>query len=107
MHSVTPFLLHLCLFDLFAALLNLVETSLNVAYVYLAHMSGWPGAPLVGFASATMTLSKTALYWMQQYFCDGCAVGHNSLGTLVLLWVVPNGYVFGSPFSLVGISSVC
>ncbi|KAF8547784.1 hypothetical protein OG21DRAFT_1424211 [Imleria badia] len=73
------------------SLLNLVETSLNLAYVYLAHVSSWSGAPLVGFAAATMTLSKTVLYWAQEYYCGGCAVGHNAWGTLFLYWVIPNG----------------
>ncbi|KAF8132874.1 hypothetical protein EV363DRAFT_1326710 [Boletus edulis] len=73
------------------SLLNLVETSLNLAYVYLAHVSSWPGAPLVGFAAVTMTLSKTVLYWAQEYYCGGCAVGHNGWGTLLLFWVLPNG----------------
>ncbi|KAH9950702.1 hypothetical protein B0H21DRAFT_721141 [Amylocystis lapponica] len=71
--------------------LNVVENLLNMLYLYLAHGVGTPMAPVVGFASATMTLSKTALYWLQEYFCGGCSVGHNSLRDLVLLWMVPNG----------------
>jgi hypothetical protein len=73
------------------SLLNVVETSLNLAYVYLAHVSSWSGAPLVGFTAATMTLSKTILYWAQEFYCGGCAVGHNAWGNLLLYWVFPNG----------------
>ena len=64
---------------------------MNIAYLYLAHVAGSPAAPLLGFASATMTLSKTVLYWLQEYYCGGCAVGHNDLQTLVVYWIIPNG----------------
>lgn len=74
-----------------SALLNVIETLLNISYVYLAHVSEWPPATLVGFAAATMTLSKTVLYWAQEYYCGFCAVGHNSLSDLVFLWIIPNG----------------
>ncbi|KAI0330653.1 hypothetical protein GY45DRAFT_728389 [Cubamyces sp. BRFM 1775] len=71
--------------------LNIVENFMNIAYLYLAHVSGSPGAPLLGFASAVMTLSKTVLYWLQEYYCGGCAVGHNDLKTLIVYWIIPNG----------------
>ncbi|KAF8629519.1 hypothetical protein AX17_005645 [Amanita inopinata Kibby_2008] len=73
------------------SMLNVVETMMNFIYLYLAHVSQWPGAPLIGFSSAVMTLSKTVLYWAQEYYCNFCAVGHNSALTLVALWVIPNG----------------
>ncbi|KAK2462822.1 hypothetical protein APHAL10511_005213 [Amanita phalloides] len=73
------------------SIMNIVETLMNLAYVYLAHVSDWPGAPLIGFTSAVMTLAKTVLYWAQEYFCDFCAVGHNSLEDLILYWIIPNG----------------
>lgn len=76
-------------FDL--AVLNIIETLMNIAYVYLAHVSQWPGAPLIGFGAALMTVSKTILYWLQEYFCGFCAIGHNTLSDLLLLWVLPNG----------------
>ena len=72
----------------------MVETALNIAYVYLAHVSSWPGAPVIGLISATMTLSKTVLYFFQEYYCGWCAVGHNPWGSLILYWIFPNGYVF-------------
>ncbi|OCH88080.1 hypothetical protein OBBRIDRAFT_795611 [Obba rivulosa] len=73
------------------SLLNLVENVMNIAYLYLAHVKGTPAATLLGFASAVMTLSKTALYWLQEYYCQGCSVGHNDLQTLIVYWVIPNG----------------
>lgn len=71
--------------------LNIVETLMNLAYVYLAHVSGWSPAPLIGFAAATMTLSKTVLYWLQEYYCGFCAIGHNTMSDLVVYWIIPNG----------------
>ncbi|KAI9456137.1 hypothetical protein BJY52DRAFT_598113 [Lactarius psammicola] len=71
--------------------LNLIETALNVFYVYLAHVAKYPAASLVGFASATMTLSKTVLYGAQEYYCNFCATGHNDLKTWVVYYMIPNG----------------
>lgn len=83
------------------AFMNLVETALNVYYVYAQHILASPSAPLIGFASAVMTLSKTVLYWLQEYYCGGCAVGHNDAFTLFWFWIVPNGYVdISLPFYL-------
>ncbi len=66
--------------------MNVIETILNIEYLYLAHTSartsgnsslgggslrdgirkrGNPVAPLIGFAAAVMTLSKTLLYHLQ------------------------------------------
>lgn len=75
------------------ALLNVVETLFNLAYLYLAHVAKWPPATIVGFAATVMTLSKTVLYWAQEYYCGFCAVGHNSAWDLFTLWIIPNGYV--------------
>lgn len=58
------------------AALNIVEATLNVYYLFLRHnspeaVSGgkrhayYAHAPLVGFAASLMTLSKTALYFLQ------------------------------------------
>ncbi|KAL6300317.1 hypothetical protein BKA93DRAFT_819479 [Sparassis latifolia] len=73
------------------SLLNIVENLLNITYLYLAHVSGTPVATLVGFASVVMTLSKTLLYWLQEYYCGWCSIGHNNLKDLIVLWVIPNG----------------
>ncbi|KAF8514948.1 hypothetical protein BU17DRAFT_52032 [Hysterangium stoloniferum] len=75
------------------SLLNLIETAMNVYYVYLADVVGSPSAPVIGFAAVTMTFSKTVLYWAQEYFCTWCSIGHNSLPDLLLLWILPNGQV--------------
>ncbi|KAF8874409.1 hypothetical protein BD779DRAFT_1566615 [Infundibulicybe gibba] len=71
--------------------LNVIETLINIAYLYLAHVVAWPPATLVGFSGALMTLAKTVLYWAQEYYCGYCAVGHNSLSDLVIYWIIPNG----------------
>ncbi|KAJ7830639.1 hypothetical protein B0H14DRAFT_2365668 [Mycena olivaceomarginata] len=60
------------------ALLNVVEMMMNLVYLYTAHVTAWLPVPL-GFTVAAITLSKTLLYWAQEYFCNFCAVGHNSL----------------------------
>lgn len=73
------------------SVLNLVENFLNIWYLYLAHAQGSAVAPLVGFASVIMTLSKTVLYLLVEYFCGQCSTGHNDLATLFWLWIVPNG----------------
>ena len=75
----------------FTAALNIAETLLNLYYLTLQHVSHSPVAPLVGLASAVMTLWKTVLYWAQEYYCGFCAVGHNDWWTLFWLWIVPNG----------------
>ncbi|KAJ7054162.1 hypothetical protein C8F01DRAFT_1164141 [Mycena amicta] len=74
------------------SLLNVIETIMNLLYVYTAHVKAWPPAPLIGLAAATMTLSKTVLYWMQEYYCNYCAVGHNTLYDLLVYWILPNGF---------------
>jgi hypothetical protein len=74
------------------ALLNLVECFLNFLYLYKTHFAPSTVAPLIGLVGAVMTLSKTALYWAQEYFCSYCAVGDNKLFELVVLWIIPNAY---------------
>ncbi|KAF7324659.1 hypothetical protein MKEN_00507400 [Mycena kentingensis (nom. inval.)] len=71
--------------------MNVVETLLNLIYVYTAHVKAWPSAPLIGLSAAVMTLSKTVLYWLQEYYCNYCAVGHNTLYDLIVYWLIPNG----------------
>lgn len=93
MHKVWGFLEERTVLTLtIAALLNLVESFLNFLYLYKTHLAPSPMAPLIGLVSATMTLSKTILYWAQEYFCNYCAVGHNTLSDLIVLWIIPNGY---------------
>lgn len=73
------------------AFLNIVENFMNIGYLYLAHVADSPVAPLLGFASVIMTLSKTVLYWLQEYYCGACSVGHNDFFTLLVYWIIPNG----------------
>jgi len=81
--------------------LNVIETVMNIVYLYLAHVSSSPVAPVVGFAAIVMTLSKTVLYWMQEYFCGGCAVGHNTTRDLIVYWIIPNGLWLVVPSAIV------
>lgn len=71
--------------------MNIIETILNLYYVYLTHVAESPSAPVYGFASIVMTFSKTVLYHMQEYYCNFCSIGHNDLSTLIPLWIIPNG----------------
>ncbi|KAJ7220195.1 hypothetical protein GGX14DRAFT_10212 [Mycena pura] len=77
-----------------AAILNLLETFANLAYLVGTHVcaSSFPpgAAPLVGYTGATATLAKTILYSSQEYFCNGCAVGHNTPFNLFAFWIFPN-----------------
>lgn len=73
------------------AFMNIVENFMNIAYLYLAHVKQSPIALLLGFTSIIMTLSKTILYWLNEYYCGGCSVGHNDLKTLIVYWIIPNG----------------
>ena len=71
--------------------MNLVETTLNVFYLYLAHVVNYPAASVVGFTSVTMTLWKIVLYLLQEYYCNFCSMGHNDLKTSIVLYAIPNG----------------
>ncbi|KAF8316150.1 hypothetical protein DL93DRAFT_2078415 [Clavulina sp. PMI_390] len=75
------------------AAMNLIETALNYAYVYLAHISPSPIAPVIGLTAATMTWSKTSLYALLDYNCGPngwCTSGHNDMQTWLTLYVAPN-----------------
>ncbi|QRV93192.1 emopamil-binding family protein [Ceratobasidium sp. AG-Ba] len=81
--------------------MNVLETVMNLGYVYFTHVRPSAGAPLLGFAATArprikstavaMTLSKTVLYWLQDYFCSWCATGHNASMTWLVLFAIPNG----------------
>ncbi|KAG9045771.1 hypothetical protein FS837_005659 [Tulasnella sp. UAMH 9824] len=68
--------------------LNVIESLLNFWYCYLG--AKHPLAVLIGFTSVVMTVSKTLLYWFQEYFCDYCSAGHNTLSDAFWFWMVPN-----------------
>jgi len=73
------------------ASLNIFETSLNILYLYLATKKS-PVAVLVGFAAVCLTVSKTVLYGLNEYFSGFSNIGHNDLRTLVVYWILPNGW---------------
>ncbi|KAF8071612.1 hypothetical protein FPV67DRAFT_1667094 [Lyophyllum atratum] len=73
-----------------AAILNVLEISMNLIYLYHAHITRSDVAPLFGYTGAVMTLAKTILYTTQEYFCSGCSVGHNDLLIAILFWIMPN-----------------
>ncbi|KAF4119313.1 Conserved hypothetical, protein [Geosmithia morbida] len=79
--------------------LNIVETAMYLYYLVSVYgRGGWKvegeaaaRTVLIGFAAAVMTLSKTALYWLQEYFGNYSHIGHNTAADIILLWVIPNG----------------
>ncbi|ERF72623.1 hypothetical protein EPUS_05677 [Endocarpon pusillum Z07020] len=48
-------------------------------------------AVLLVFSGAVMTLSKTVLYWLNEYYSGFANIGHNDFLTLVPFWIIPNG----------------
>ncbi|KAK4234462.1 hypothetical protein C8A03DRAFT_18636 [Achaetomium macrosporum] len=88
------------------SVMNAVETLLYLGYLWVWHRQGRevvPGrkkavsgragavAVVLGFSAAVMTVSKTVLYWLNEYFSDFDNIGHNMLLDLVFLWIIPNG----------------
>ncbi|EPE36736.1 hypothetical protein GLAREA_08899 [Glarea lozoyensis ATCC 20868] len=100
--------------------LNIVETAMYGFYLYVLFVYGrqsaakgrgapgpksvgWFGeqryvdgekgalAVLVGFSAAVMTVSKTVLYWLNEYYGGFENIGHNKPFDLILLWIIPNG----------------
>ncbi|KAK2598073.1 hypothetical protein QQS21_005784 [Conoideocrella luteorostrata] len=85
--------------------LNVVETVMYLAYLWLWYsrsevsangnkvLAGRVGAwaLMIAFSAAVMTLSKTVLYWMNEYFSGFGNIGHNDLISLIFLWIIPNG----------------
>ncbi|KAI8139746.1 hypothetical protein BJV82DRAFT_521352 [Fennellomyces sp. T-0311] len=73
--------------------MNLVENALNFSYLY--YVSSNPQKPgrasLIGFTAAIMTVAKTVLYWLVDFFAGMAHTGHNNLQDYILLWIIPNG----------------
>ncbi|KAI1343694.1 hypothetical protein F5Y15DRAFT_411550 [Xylariaceae sp. FL0016] len=61
----------------------------NIKRVLTGRSAGW--AVILAFSAAVMTLSKTVLYWLNEYFSGYDNIGHNSLQDLIFLWIIPNG----------------
>ncbi|KAM5351148.1 hypothetical protein ACJ41O_003871 [Fusarium nematophilum] len=86
--------------------LNVVETLMYLVYLWLVWarsegegvarrtVSGRDGAMavLVGFSAAVMTLSKTVLYWANEYYSGFDNIAHNAPFDIFYLWVLPNGF---------------
>ncbi|KAK3504785.1 hypothetical protein B0T13DRAFT_507375 [Neurospora crassa] len=80
-------------------MMNAVETVMYLVYAWgvlgggNGKGEGRRGATvlLVGFSAAVMTLSKTVLYWLNEYYSGFDNIGHNSTFDLILLWIIPNG----------------
>ncbi|RDA82581.1 hypothetical protein CP532_0913 [Ophiocordyceps camponoti-leonardi (nom. inval.)] len=90
-------------------MLNLVESAMYLLYLGLffrspsRRLDGRPAAVavLVGFSAAVMTLSKTVLYWMNEYYSGFDNIGHNTLLDLTFLWIIPNGaWLVGSSYMI-------
>ncbi|KIV89345.1 hypothetical protein PV10_08920 [Exophiala mesophila] len=48
-------------------------------------------AVIILFSATIMTLSKTVLYWLNEYYSGFANIGHNSAWNLGWLWILPNG----------------
>ena len=46
-------------------------------------------AVLIGFSAAVMTVSKTILYGLNEYFSGFGNIGHNDISSLIFLWIIP------------------
>ncbi|CAO3589902.1 unnamed protein product [Absidia cylindrospora] len=76
------------------AFLNVVESTMNLVYLYLAmHPTKYNihKVNILGFAAALLTLNKTVLYWLNEIFSGMSHTGHNSMFDFIFLWVIPNG----------------
>lgn len=79
--------------------MNIIETILNFAYVYMAAIDGRPAwraaSPVLGLSVALMTFWKTVLYWLQDYLSGPKGwgyTGHNSAYDFFVLFALPNGF---------------
>lgn len=77
--------------------MNILESALNVAYVYFAwvstHLSRVPRAQVAGLVGASLTCAKTILYLLNDAYCGPngwCHTGQNDGRTWFLLWFLPN-----------------
>lgn len=75
----------------FSASLNIVELLINVLYLYSTYVLDSPIAPLFGFSTNLMTISKTVLYLAQEYFCGYCNIGHNNAKDIFFFYICTNG----------------
>ncbi|KAJ5894172.1 hypothetical protein N7495_005863 [Penicillium taxi] len=101
--------------------LNLVETAGYAYYLWIVYIHGETGnssrgahkpkkgilwlltdekvvvghigavALLISYTASAMTLCKTLLYWLNEYFSNFGNIGHNPPITLICCWIIPNG----------------
>ncbi|KAF4631082.1 hypothetical protein G7Y89_g7050 [Cudoniella acicularis] len=115
--------------------LNIIESLMYFYYLYILFAHGRPAAArgrgtpkpsvvgflgqqryvdgskgalavLVGFSAALMTLSKTILYWLNEYFSGFENIGHNKFMDLVLLWIIPKPYSTPHPSRLSNLKNI-
>jgi hypothetical protein len=72
------------------AVMNIVEVVLSLMYLHRA-AKGDASAVLFGFAATSLTTAKTILYFLNEAFSGWRHVSHNSWGTLIPLYLLPNG----------------
>jgi hypothetical protein len=71
--------------------IDLRLSSLQLAYLYTVHVSPRNIAPLLGFAGASMTLLKTTIWVLQEYFCGACSMSDkNQFSDIFKFWICPN-----------------
>lgn len=64
---------------------------LQLAYLYTVHVSPRNIAPLLGFAGASMTLLKTTIWVLQEYFCGACSMSDKTqFPDIFKFWICPN-----------------
>jgi hypothetical protein len=74
------------------AIISALEAPLGIGALILSFARrNRPLAALLAFAMSAMTSSKTALILMIEVVSGGKSVGHNALGDLVSLYLIPNG----------------
>jgi len=71
------------------AIMSLVEVAIALVAIALRRR---PLARLLVFAVSVLTAAKTLLILMIEVVTGGESVGHNALGDLILLYLVPNGF---------------
>ncbi|KAI8060753.1 hypothetical protein BC940DRAFT_311486 [Gongronella butleri] len=75
------------------AFMNVVESTMNLLYLYMVRNPGKYNASrvqLLGFTAIVLTLNKTILYGLNEVFSGMKHTGHNDWPTFLGLWIVPN-----------------
>lgn len=73
------------------AIMSLLESLVTFAALAASARRLGPQAMLLAFCSSTLTCAKTVLIMLVEIVSRGGNVGHNDLGTLIGLYLVPNG----------------